>query len=285
MPHAAFQQAAQPLFDAGLVEVLEWSFDISWGTKALPQWVLERLEQFSEQHQLLGHGVSYSLLSARHESSHWLACLEAECKQYHYQHISEHFGWSATRTFGDSAPLPMPFLPEVLKVGCDRIQKLADIAQVPMGLENLAFAFSLQDVRDQGPFLEQLLKPVDGFLLLDLHNLYCQLCNFQISAADLLNLYPLELVQELHLSGGSWSEGIAGKIRRDTHDQAIPEPVFELLTLVLARCPNLKAVIIERLGDTLTSVSEHHQFRQDFIRVRDILANPGAGEGQYNDRG
>ena len=129
------------------------------------------------------------------------------------------FGWMATQDFARSAPLPMPMLPETLRLGCDRIQQFADIAQIPVGLENLAFAFGLQDVRQQGEFLDQLLDPIDGFLLLDLHNLYCQMHNFQLSATEILSFYPLKRVRELHLSGGSWSQNGTATIRRDTHDQ------------------------------------------------------------------
>jgi uncharacterized protein len=271
MPQSDFWQAAQPLFASDAVEILEWSFDVGWGKASLPHWVLTLLDQFSHQHRLLGHGVSYSLLSAQLDRSHWLACLQAECQQYHYQHVSEHFGWLATKSFRQSAPLPLPLCPETLQLGRERLQRLAEVAKMPVGLENLAFAFRLQDVREQGTFLEQLLEPVDGFLLLDVHNLYCQICNFQISAAELLALYPLHRVQELHISGGSWSEGTGSKIRRDTHDQPVPEAVFELLALALKQCPNVQTVIFERLGNTLAPVSARERFRQDFARIQHII--------------
>jgi uncharacterized protein len=271
MPQSDFWQAAQPLFATDAVDVLEWSFDVGWGKASLPHWVLTLLHQFSDQHRLLGHGVSYSLLSAQLDRSHWLACLQAECQQYRYQHISEHFGWLETASFRQSAPLPLPLCPETLRLGRKRLQRLAEVAKVPVGLENLAFAFSLQDVREQGTFLEQLLEPVDGFLLLDVHNLYCQICNFQISAAELLALYPLHRVQELHISGGSWSEETGSKVRRDTHDHPVPEAVFELLALALEQCPNVQTVIFERLGNTLASVSAQERFRQDFARIQQII--------------
>ncbi len=196
-----FFQAAQPLFEAGAVEVLEWSFDIAWGGRVVPVWARQLLRQFSERNALLGHGVSYSLLSAELDSQRWLDCLAAECQDSRYRQVSEHFGWCASQSFRDSAPLSMPLLPETLQVGQERLKRLADAAQVPVGLENLAFAFSLQDVRQQGEFMARLLEPVDGFLLLDLHNLYCQVCNFQISVEALLGLYPLHRVRELHISG------------------------------------------------------------------------------------
>lgn len=176
----------------------------------------------------------------------------------------------AARNFSQSAPLPMPFLPETLKLGRDRIQQFADIAQVPVGLENLAFTFGLLDVRQQGEFIDQLLEPVDGFLLLDLHNLYCQMHNFQLSASEILNLYPLERVRELHLSGGSWNQHGTITIRRDTHDNAVPATVFELLEFALQHCPQVKAIMMERLGNTLTSETEQLRFRQDFAKIREI---------------
>ena len=45
---------------------------------------------------------------------------------------------------------------------------------------------------DQGRFLEEMLEPVDGFLVLDMHNLYCQIHNFGVSADDLFDAYPLD---------------------------------------------------------------------------------------------
>lgn len=279
MPQPDFWLAAQPLFDANEVEVVEWSFDMAWGGVVLPDSLCSVLRQFSQRNRLLGHGVSYSLLSAQLDRRHWLACLQAECRDYSYRHISEHFGWMVTRNFARSAPLPMPLLPEVLRLGCDRIQQFADMAQVPVGLENLAFAFGLQDVRQQGEFLNQLLEPVDGFLLLDLHNLYCQMYNFQLSAPEILNLYPLARVRELHLSGGSWSQHGAAKIRRDTHDHAVPEPVFELLELALQHCPPVEAIILERMGNTLNVEEEQIQFRRDFARMRQIVDHCSQGVG------
>ncbi|NJK30207.1 MAG: DUF692 domain-containing protein [Acaryochloris sp. SU_5_25] len=271
MPQADFMAAAQPLFRAGEVEILEWSFDMGWGNVSLPPELPPLLDQFSQCHCLLGHGVSYSLLSAGIDRSHWLACLQAECQDYSYRHISEHFGWMATRHFSRSVPLPLPLLPATLKLGCDHIQRLAEVAQVPVGLENLAFAFGRQDVDQQGEFLDRLLEPVDGFLLLDLHNLYCQMHNFQLSASEILNLYPLGRVRELHLSGGSWSQSGTAKIRRDTHDHAVPEPVFDLLALALQECSHVEAIILERLGNTFTTDAEKIGFRQDFARIKEIV--------------
>lgn len=117
-----------------------------------------------------------------------------------------------------------------------------------------------------------MLAPVQGFLLLDLHNLYCQMANFNQSATMMLALYPLQLVREIHIAGGSWSQSGQRYIRRDTHDAVVPEEVFQLLATVLPHCPNLKAVILERLGHTLETKAAQAELQQDFHRLRQVVA-------------
>ncbi len=277
MMESEFFQATQPLFEAGEVEVLEWSFDMGWGVAEKPFWVEELLEFYSQRQRLIGHGVSYSLLSAQlgERQTRWLKSLQQECLDYRYRHISEHFGWMAAGDFYQSAPLPLPLTPETLQLGREHLKRLSDKANAPVGLENLAFAFGLQDVLQQGEFIDRLLEPVDGFLVLDLHNLYCQLHNFQQSAEQLLERYPLHRVRELHVSGGSWSVTSKGQqtrtMRRDTHDDTVPEAVFELLAIALKRCPQVEAVIFERIGHTLHTEADIAGFRRDFSRIKQVV--------------
>lgn len=277
MTEEAFLVAARPLFTGGEVEVLEWTFDVGWGESTPAGWVDELVDFYAGQGGLLGHGVSYSLLSAdNHEhQSRWLSCLEQELRLRQYLRISEHFGWMMAGAFQQSAPLPLPLTERSLAVGVANMRSLAERARCPVGLENLAFAFGLRDVQEQGSFLEELLAPVDGFLVLDLHNLYCQMHNFGKSAPELLGTYPLDRVKELHLSGGSWSAAAVGRdtspIRRDTHDGAVPEEVFDLLREALKRCSNVTAVILEQLGPSLNQEKDAEQFRADFRRIRQTV--------------
>src|SRR5687767_5195459 len=104
-----FARAAYPLFEAGVVETLEWSFDVGWPPASVPPWAGELLAFYSRGNRLLGHGVSYSALSAGTEDQQdaWLQRLRTELSERSYRHISEHFGFSSTRNFHQSAPLPV----------------------------------------------------------------------------------------------------------------------------------------------------------------------------------
>ena len=113
-----------------------------------------------------------------------------------------------------------------------------------------------------------MLSPVNGYLLLDLHNVYCQSVNFGVPMMDMVKTYPLDLVEEIHLSGGSWSEHAGSKVRRDTHDGRLPQEIVDILPTVIALCPKLKFVLFEKLPGSFESDADAAGFREDYLRMK-----------------
>lgn len=268
MDDPGFVAAALPLLQEGALDALEWSFDTAWHPSEATAAVLDA---FAAADALYGHGVSFSLLSARFtpRQQAWLHALEAEVAHRSYRHITEHLAFATAGDRVDGAPLPCPVSDDLIRVGVERLQALRDAAGVPVGLENLALALGPQDVADEGALMEAILGPVDGLLLLDLHNLWCRAVNFDQDVDALVNTYPLERVREIHVSGGSWDAGF----RRDTHDDVIPDAVLDLLRRTLPRCPSAELVVVERLprspwtGAPVTAAA----LDQDVRRVREVL--------------
>ncbi|UKB85820.1 DUF692 domain-containing protein [Chryseobacterium sp. MEBOG06] len=273
MPETDFVSAVLPLLESSSVDVLEWSFDTFYDAKE-PAWLNELLNFYSENNRLIGHGVYYSLFDAiwTERQEIWLKKLKEEVHKRNYNHITEHFGFMNTENFHQGVPLPISLHPKTLQIGKDRLYRLQDTVNIPVGIENLAFSFCIDDVKEQGVFLDQLVEDTNGFLILDLHNIYCQACNFDVGMQEIISLYPLHKVKEIHLSGGSWQESAYGKkqIRRDTHDDLIPEEIVSILPSVLAQCPDLEYIIIERLGSTIKTDSQKKDFFNDFKKVEKI---------------
>lgn len=268
--------AAFPLLAAGQVDAIEWSFDTLHRVEQVPDWFTDLLHTYGQQQRLIGHGVYFSLLSGRWtaEQQQWLGQLKQLAAEFRFDHISEHFGFFTGQNFHYGAPLPVPYSATSLRIGQDRLNRIYDACQCPVGLENLAFAYSLAEVQQHGEFLARLIEPVNGFLILDLHNLYCQLHNFSVSYEELIDLYPLDRVREIHISGGSWENSQlepAKTIRRDTHDEAVPNEVFQLLELAISKCPNLRYVVLEQLGNGLKTESSKTQFQADFRQMARLV--------------
>jgi uncharacterized protein len=274
MPEPAFAAATLPLFADGIVDHVEWSVDVGWGPSGVPDWLAGVLDDYAEQGLLDAHGVSFSLLSRHPRQEAWLQQLEVELARRPYRRVSEHLGFMAAGPVLRSSPLPMPHHPDVVARGVEQAARIAEVAGGPIGLENLATSLSVRDALDQGALLADVLAPGDGWMVLDLHNLHCQAATFGLDAVALLDGYPLERVREVHVSGGSWwsPEGSQRQVRRDTHDGPVPDEVLDLLTVVLARCPELDGVVVERIGQSLGRDNE--AFRKDYLRVRELCGRP-----------
>lgn len=268
--------AALPLLQEERVAAMEWAFDTLFKVKEVPEWFYELLTAFSNEGRLTGHGVFFSLFSGKWQPQQdaWLQHLRRLCHTFSFDHITEHFGFMTGSDFHNGAPLSIPYNATTLAIGRDRLARIQEACQCAVGLENLAFSYSLDEVKRHGVFLDELMEPINGFIILDLHNLYCQLHNFSMSYEALIALYPLERVREIHISGGSWAPftiAPQGKVRRDTHDDGVPDQVFEMLALTLPKCPNLKYVVMEQLGTGLKSAASRKLFYDDFIAMEAIV--------------
>lgn len=266
--------ACLPLFDSGEAEAIEWSFDALYKLDKLPEWFHGLINAFSEGDRLIGHGIFFSLFAGKWhpEQAAWLRELSAISSRYRFDHITEHFGFMTGQDFHHGAPLNIPYTAATLRIGQDRLQRIADACGRPVGLENLAFACSAEEVRRHGDFLDKLLEPVNGFLILDLHNVYCQVENFDLDFDTLAAMHPLHRVREIHISGGSWEPSSDGSrnIRRDTHDDAVPDKVFAYLERIIPQCPNLRYVVMEQLGVGLETEDSKSAFRADFRKMAGI---------------
>lgn len=266
MPGSGFHAALSTLLAEGAVEAVEWTVDL--GFDGAPAFVAAVLDAFAPAGRAYAHGFGFSPLTAGPDPAgeRWLAAAAAAVRERPYRHLTEHLGFCTGGPSG-GAPLPMPADPSVIAVGRERLARLADAVGIPVGLENLALAFSRDDVLAEGDLLEALLAPVDGGLHLDLHNLWTRAVNFDLDPVGLLDRYPLHRARVVHVSGGRWVDGV----RRDTHDDRVLDEVLELLRAAIPRLPALEAVLVERLGSAFRSPADAEAFVTDVRRVRAVV--------------
>jgi len=275
-PTEGQRHAALPLLAAGEVDALEWTFDVGWSGDGSPAWVTGLLDEYGAAGRLYGHGVNLSPTSARWSdaSAAWLARLAPDVRARSYRHVTEHWGCSRAGAFVSGAPLPVVACAQAVGSAIRALAALADVARVPVGLENLALAFSQDDVDAQPVMLGQVLDATGGILLLDLHNVWCQAVNFERDVHALVAQYPLGRVRQLHVAGGRWSGTAAHgqrPFRRDTHDALVPPEVMELVRWVVPCCPALEAVILERLPHTLDDAAAQAALRTEWRELAAVV--------------
>jgi uncharacterized protein (UPF0276 family) len=210
----------------------------------------------------VGHGVGFSLGTASRADAarrrRWLQRLRADHAVFDFRWYTDHLGATSLAGQALALPLPLPYSAYAAQLVRRRLRALQ--AVVPdVGVENTAQYFVLGDPLAEPAFLARVLSGPRSHLLLDLHNLYTMAHNLGFPAAEYLARLDrhgvLSRVIEIHLSGGSFSDGSwlpSGRsLRLDSHDAAVPEPVWQLLGDVLPRCPNLRGVTLERMEGTV----------------------------------
>lgn len=207
----------------------------------------------------VGHGVAYSLAStgpveaARHRR--WHGRLRADHATFGFAWYTEHLG--LTRPLGENLTLPFmaPMTPYAAALVRRRLRRLQHI--VPdVGVENSVVPFLTGPALDEPAFIARCLSAPRLHLLLDLHNVYTMGLNFGFDPLDWIAGIDLSRVIEIHVSGGAEAPSRwlppGPPLRLDSHDDAVPEPVWSLLDHVLPRCPNLRGVTLERMEGTVT---------------------------------
>lgn len=133
------------------------------------------------------------------------------------------------------------------------IETATRIIGTPPILENIATLIDPPaSTLCEAQWVAQIVRGSGTHLLLDLHNLYANACNFGRDPTELLLAFPLERVALVHISGGRWVDIPGGKPGQkrllDDHLHDVPPAVHDLLTVLAGRVAQPLTVILERDG-------------------------------------
>jgi len=221
------------------VEVISENFMVRGGR---PLYVLDRVR---ERYSVALHGVSMSIGSADGLKIDYLRRLKALADRARPLWVSDHLCWTGVEGFNSHDLLPLPYTEEALDLVSANIRTAQDILERPLVLENpssyLSFA---EDEMPEWTFLGELCRRTGCYLLLDVNNIYVSGSNHGFDPLDYIRGVPLDRVRQIHLAGHSQGDGLL----IDTHDHAVPDPVWDLYETVAAKVGPV-AAMIERDDD------------------------------------
>jgi uncharacterized protein (UPF0276 family) len=207
--------------------------------------------------EVVAHGVAFSVGTVAREPERrgrWLARIRDDAATFEYRWYTDHLG--VTRLAGRelTLPLPLPMRHDTAEIVSASLCQLQSVLP-DVGIENSVFYFHFGDPLDEPRFLRECLSAPRTHLLLDLHNVFTTAENCGFDAWRYIERLPLERVIEIHVSGGSNSDGgwlaSGAVLRLDGHDSAVPQGVWNLLERVVPLCANLRGVTLERMEGTV----------------------------------
>jgi uncharacterized protein len=195
---------------------------------------------------MVSHHIGMSIASAIPTDTAYVAQMAAWAERWHAHWLSEHLAFVAiAEGHGPSAAglaLTAPFDREILDLAVERARQVIERTQAPFLLENSPYYVTFDDSdMDEAEFLNLFCAESGGGLLLDLHNLYCNVVNYGLSGHRFLDKLDLAAVVEVHIANGSELGGMYA----DSHSGAPPEPVWDLLDDLVGRAPNLRGITFE----------------------------------------
>ena len=201
------------------------------------------------QRPLILHGVGLSLGSHDDWASSYLGLLDELFDEFRPLWHSEHLAYSEVDGESLGTMVELPCSDAALELICPRIDRIQQRYGVPFLLENVACAFApdADDVYSRAEFFNRIVRRTGCGLLLDVHNLRCDVHNFGIDTARYFDELDCAAVREIHVSGGTDYKGF----RLDIHSRCVDAPTCELARTALARCGNVEAVVFELLGEAI----------------------------------
>lgn len=275
-PDRAFLQRNQRLIQEQ-AELFEVTPETVWRAGALPGAGYDALLSLvrTSGRPVVGHGVLFGLggVEAPARRPAWLAGLRRDHAAFGFAWLSEHLGFADHDGVHATLPLPLPPTAEAAAVAARSLAALQSVCPI-VAFENNADLFCLGDPLLQPSLFAEVCARADAWLVLDLHNAWTFCHNHDVALDAWLERIPWERVLEIHLSGGSASdpEWLPNRrvLRLDSHDGAVPAPVWKAFDAALPRAVNLRAVVLEWLPDDFDDAAAA-QLAADFARARDLL--------------
>lgn len=129
--------------------------------------------------------------------------------------------------------MPLPFTTEAVDYVAARIQRVQDIIERRIAIENVSYYAAPGAQMSEIEFVNAVLDRADCDLLLDVNNIFVNSINHGYDAENFLRSLPANRVAYMHVAG-HYEE--AADLRVDTHGSDVIDPVWALLEKAYEHC-------------------------------------------------
>ena len=208
------------------------------------------LRTLAAQTPITLHGVSLGMASSVAVETKRLDQMARLCDEVRPVSWSEHLAFVRSGGIEIGHLAAPPRTSATIDGAIANLRRARAIVGVAPQVENVATLIDPPGSdRDEATWVSEIISNSESDLLLDLHNLHANSLNFSFDTADYISLMPPERIRAIHLAGGKWIGRPDAARLLDDHLHDVPDPVYQLLEEVGARCPQPLTVILERDGN------------------------------------
>jgi len=186
------------------------------------------LEHIAGLRPIVMHGVSMSIGSTDPLNLAYLEQLKELAAVVNPVWISDHLCWTGVAHLNTHDLLPLPLTVESLLHVSERINRVQDILQRPLVLENPSTYMEFQSSSlYEWEFMTELVHKTGCGLLLDVNNVFVSGNNHHFDPEFYIRNIPHKAVVQIHIAGPT----DCYQYYLDTHDQPVPTEVWRLYNL------------------------------------------------------
>lgn len=185
----------------------------------------KQFKSLTERYHFICHGLSLSIGSSDPLDEEFVKNLKSFMHSHKIKFYSEHLSYCSHD--GHLYDLmPIPFTEEAVHHVAKRIQRVQDILEQKIAIENVSYYAAPGQEMSEIDFFNAVVTEADCDVLLDVNNIYVNSVNHKYDAEDFLRAIPAERISYAHIAG-HYVE--ADDFLVDTHGAEIIDPVWQLL--------------------------------------------------------
>ncbi|NRB25259.1 DUF692 domain-containing protein [Shewanella sp.] len=203
------------------------------------------LEKIRADYPIVMHGVSMSIGSVEPLNFQYLDALKELANKVEPKWLSDHLCFTSVGNINSHDLLPLPYTEETLQYLTSRITQVQEYLGREMIFENVSsYLIYKESQMPEWTFLAELTKRTGCQFLMDVNNVYVSARNHSFDPMTYLNAIPQSSIKQIHLAGHQ----DFGTHVIDTHDEDIPNPVWDLFRQY-AKTLGPTSTMIERDGN------------------------------------
>ena len=185
----------------------------------------KKFRWFTERYPFVIHGLSLSIGGPAPLDEQLVRDIKAFMADHNIRMYSEHLSYC-----GDDGQLydlmPIPFTEDAVKYVASRVQRVQDILEQRIALENVSYYAPTDTSMSEVEFLTAVLEEADCDLMLDINNIVVNSINHRYDPQEFMLQMPAQRIRYFHLAGNYVEDE---DLRVDTHGAAVDEQAWGLL--------------------------------------------------------
>jgi len=230
----------------------------------------KQFRAMTERFDFVCHGLSLSIGSTDPLDEDFVLDVKNFMQEHQIKFYSEHLSYCSNQ--GHLYDLmPIPFTSDAVKHVAKRIQRVQDILEHKIAIENVSYYAAPGQEMEEIEFFNAVIEEADCNVLIDVNNIYVNSINHGYDAEAFLRAIPTNRIAYAHIAG-HYAE--ADDFLIDTHGADIIDPVWTLLAkayelygvfpTLLERDFNIPSLdVLLKEVDTIQTIqqawSKHHQ--------------------------